>query len=133
MQTPAHELCRDIEFDAGGVRRHQFDRALLFERISGLPVTLAPAAYAPATAELRTMLRTFETDLTPALVRRWDDFEWSVRSFMCMSVTAIRRHLTAGASALSPLPPRSVPGPRHLQPEQRVAECSAKAGQQPTV
>ncbi|WNI20028.1 TniQ family protein [Actinacidiphila sp. ITFR-21] len=62
------QLCRDIEFDPGGVRRHQFARALLFERISGLPATLAPAAYAPATPELRTMLRTFETDLTPALV-----------------------------------------------------------------
>lgn len=35
------QLCRDIGFDAGGVRRHQFARALLFERISGLPATLA--------------------------------------------------------------------------------------------
>lgn len=67
------QLCRDIEFDAGGVRRHQFARALLFERISGLPATLAPAAYAPATQELRTMLRTFETDLTPALVSQLEE------------------------------------------------------------
>ncbi|MGC9501220.1 TniQ family protein [Streptomyces sp. WG7] len=62
------QLCRDIDFEAGGVRRHQFARALLFERLSGLPATLAPAAYAPSTTELRTMLRTFETDLTPALM-----------------------------------------------------------------
>ncbi|MEU9111063.1 TniQ family protein [Streptomyces sp. NPDC048483] len=61
-------LCRDIDFEAGGVRRHQFARALLFERLSGLPATLAPAAYTPSTQELRTMLRTFETDLTPALM-----------------------------------------------------------------
>ncbi|MDX2757253.1 TniQ family protein [Streptomyces europaeiscabiei] len=67
------QLCRDIEFEAGGVRRHQFARALLFERISGLPATLAPAAYAPATQELRTMLRTFETDLTPALVGQLEE------------------------------------------------------------
>ncbi|WP_331762206.1 TniQ family protein (plasmid) [Streptomyces sp. NBC_01520] len=63
-------LCRDIGFEAGGVRRHQFARALLFERLSGLSATLAPAAYAPSTQELRTMLRTFETDLTPALMSR---------------------------------------------------------------
>ncbi|MFD7068279.1 TniQ family protein [Streptomyces sp. NPDC059913] len=62
------QLCRDIDFEAGGVRRHQFVRALLFERLSGLPTPLAPAAYAPSTTELRTMLRTFETDLTPALM-----------------------------------------------------------------
>ncbi|MET9765614.1 TniQ family protein [Streptomyces sp. NPDC006372] len=62
------QLCRDIGFDVGGVRRHQFARALLFERLSGLPASLAPTAYAPATQELRTLLRTFETDLTPALV-----------------------------------------------------------------
>ncbi|WNI24931.1 TniQ family protein [Streptomyces sp. ITFR-16] len=62
------QLCRDIGFEAGGVRRHQFARALLFERLSGLPAPLAPTPYAPSTAELRTMLRTFETDLTPALM-----------------------------------------------------------------
>lgn len=67
------QLCRDIDYEAGGVRRHQFARALLFERISGLPATLAPAAYAPATQELRTMLRTFETDLTPALVSQLEE------------------------------------------------------------
>ncbi|MDQ0790366.1 hypothetical protein [Streptomyces sp. B3I8] len=59
------QLCRDIDFEAGGIRRHQFARALLFERLSGLPATLAPPAYTPSTTELRTMLRTFETDLTP--------------------------------------------------------------------
>lgn len=68
------QLCRDIEFEAGGVRRHLFARALLFERISGLPTTVAPAAYAPATTELRTMLRTFETDLTPALVSQLEEY-----------------------------------------------------------
>lgn len=62
------QLCRDIDFEAGGIRRHQFARALLFERLSGLPATLAPPAYTPSTTELRTMLRTFETDLTPALM-----------------------------------------------------------------
>ncbi|MFF9569851.1 TniQ family protein [Streptomyces sp. NPDC014685] len=73
------QLCRDIEFEAGGMRRHQFARALLFERISGLPATLAPAVYAPATPELRTMLRTFETDLTPALVSQ---LEGHAREFL---------------------------------------------------
>ncbi|MFH8443425.1 TniQ family protein [Streptomyces sp. NPDC018026] len=73
------QLCRDIEFEAGGVRRNQFARALLFEQISGLPATLAPAAYAPATQELRTMLRTFETDLTPALVSQ---LEGHAREFL---------------------------------------------------
>ncbi|MEV1007270.1 TniQ family protein [Streptomyces sp. NPDC049881] len=73
------QLCRDIEFDAGGVRRHLFARALLFERISGLPATVAPAAYAPATTELRTMLRTFETDLTPGLVSQ---LEQHAREFL---------------------------------------------------
>ncbi|WP_331747693.1 TniQ family protein (plasmid) [Streptomyces sp. NBC_00984] len=67
------QLCRDIEFDAGGVRRHQFARALLFERLSGSPATLAPAAYTPSTQELRTMLRTFETDLTPALMSQLEE------------------------------------------------------------
>ncbi|MFC8838672.1 TniQ family protein [Streptomyces griseoincarnatus] len=67
------QLCRDIDFEAGGVRRHQFARALLFERLSGLPATLAPAAYAPGTTELRTMLRTFETDLTPALMSQLEE------------------------------------------------------------
>ncbi|CAL9354926.1 hypothetical protein SUDANB15_00538 [Streptomyces sp. enrichment culture] len=67
------QLCRDIEFEAGGVRRHLFARALLFERISGLPATVAPAVYAPATTELRTMLRTFETDLTPVLVSQLEE------------------------------------------------------------
>ncbi|WP_405392441.1 TniQ family protein [Streptomyces sp. NBC_01102] len=62
------QLCRGIDFEAGGVRCHQFARAMLFERLSGLPATLAPATYAPSTTELRTMLRTFETDLTPALM-----------------------------------------------------------------
>lgn len=61
------QLCRDIGFEAGKGRRHQFARALLFEQLSGLPATMAPATYAPTSTELRTMLRTFETDLTPAL------------------------------------------------------------------
>ncbi|MFD7127353.1 MULTISPECIES: hypothetical protein [Streptomyces] len=61
------------------MRRHQFARALLFERISGFPATVAPVAYAPATPELRTMLRTFETDLTPALVSQ---LEGHAREFL---------------------------------------------------
>ncbi|WP_433543796.1 TniQ family protein (plasmid) [Streptomyces sp. CA-294286] len=67
------QLCRDIDFEAGKGRRHQFARALLFERLSGLPATLAPDAYAAGTTELRTMLRTFETDVTPALLSQLED------------------------------------------------------------
>lgn len=69
------QLCRDIDFEAGGVRRHQFARALLFERLSEPPATLAPAAYAPGTTELRTMLRTFETDFTQALMSQLEGLE----------------------------------------------------------
>ncbi|MBJ3808044.1 hypothetical protein [Streptomyces flavofungini] len=72
-QDTWRQLCRDIELEAGGVRRHQFARALLFERISGLPAPLAPAVYAPATPELRTLLRTFETDLAPAPVSQLEE------------------------------------------------------------
>ncbi|MCC9737658.1 TniB family NTP-binding protein [Streptomyces sp. MNU89] len=52
---------------------NEFPVTLLFERISGLPAPLAPAAYVPATPELRTVLRTFETDLTPALMSQLDE------------------------------------------------------------
>lgn len=67
-----HGLCRELGFDVGGARRHQFVRALMFERVSGLPVTQAPPAYAPTTSDQRTRLRTFETILTPRLVHGLD-------------------------------------------------------------
>ncbi|MFD0348388.1 LysR family transcriptional regulator [Kitasatospora aburaviensis] len=73
------QICRRTGAPLGREHRHQVVRNLLFQRISGMPEHLAPAAYVIKDTPRRTYLSEFTASLTPALAAALDD---AARAFL---------------------------------------------------
>ncbi len=66
-QAEWSRICRAAGTRAGQPIRWHVARAVLFERISGMPAPLAPFGTGPATAAFRAKMNAFPTTLTPLL------------------------------------------------------------------
>src|SRR5207248_6973111 len=62
-----HQRCRDAHVRPGLPIRGQIARCILFERLSGLPVSFAPFSTGLDTAAFRQKMNRFLTTLTPDL------------------------------------------------------------------